>query len=78
MREVEIGEDGLLEDTEHLHNLRCPVISLDRGKVGTCWTGCAWFAMKNPLYPEQHPITTGDHAYCKDHCIGKIKEPDNG
>ena len=82
MRTVEIDKDGLLTDTEHGFHIICP----ERSRVSVCdtpcWHGCAWFSVEALKFIDTsgnlviEPNTNA--AYCKDHCIGRVKEPDNG
>ena len=73
MREVEISEDG------DLVGVICPMClnAPYETPMLSCDSFCAWFS----IAPEtvrvggvSHPNTGDKFAYCKDHCIGKIKE----
>ena len=66
MREVEIDEQGVLVD------VYCPVAQLHRTDRLNCANKCAWFRKEEIAGLAGQPPTF--RAYCKDHCIGKIKE----
>ena len=78
MREVEINEDGILKDVEIGVNLTCPVVGPIEQVAARCWHGCSWYHTK----PKGSVLNDGkltrmvdEYAFCKDHCIGRIKAP---
>ncbi len=74
MREVRIDENGELE------NIHCPEafgINIAEGDaLFSCISSCALFSTKEceGLGGQRSTFL----AFCKDTCIGRIKEPDNG
>ncbi len=38
-----------------------------------CTVDCAWFHIGPLDSLHEHPDTSCEYAYCKDHCIGKVK-----
>lgn len=79
MRQIEIIKNVLCSGEEEV---MCPrsMSMQDTGDVD--WVGChikcAWFDIR-PLDPlHEHPESNCKYAYCKDHCIGVIKEDSDG
>ena len=70
MREVEINEDGALTE------VTCPTSNSNPAarELGPmlCGTACAWFQILD-LAEVKGVNKDGPHAYCQNHCIGRIK-----
>ena len=66
MREVEIDKQGGI-------NKMCPMCFNSYPLVGTlCGDKCAWFRILD-LAEVEGENKDGPHAYCQEHCIGRIK-----
>ncbi len=74
MREVEIDGSSFL-------NVYCPRVfakELQDDRFYKCHTTCAWFSRRDTELYEFTQTDDGKFLFCQDHCIGQIKEPDNG
>ena len=78
MREVEIIKNVVCSGEEQV---MCPrsMFMQETGDVDWvgCNTKCAWFTRRAGLSTEDIALNVM-FACCKDTCIGRIKEPDNG